>query len=114
MSHLAEVVRTITFDNGKEFALHQSIAEAIGCRTYFAQPYHSWERGTNENANGLLRQYYPKSKRLDRVRPEHLFKKLDKLNSRPRKCLSWKTPYEAFEEATGKDAKELLRCALMS
>ena len=60
-------VETITFDNGKEFSLHESIAKALGCDTYFARPYHSWERGQNENANGLLRQYFPKSMELVNV-----------------------------------------------
>jgi len=58
------VVNTITFDNGKEFAYHEELAKAIECKTYFAKPYHSWERGQNENANGLLRQYFPKSMEL--------------------------------------------------
>jgi len=53
-------VHTMTFDNGKEFAYPEEVAEAIECKTYFAKPYHSWERGQNENANGLLRQYVPK------------------------------------------------------
>ena len=57
-------VNTITFDNGKEFAMHGQLAESINCNTYFAKPYHSWERGQNENANGLLRQYFPKSMEL--------------------------------------------------
>ena len=61
---LKHFVKTITFDNGKEFTLHESVAEAIACDTYFAKPYHSWERGQNENANGLLRQYFPKSMEL--------------------------------------------------
>jgi IS30 family transposase len=53
--------KTITFDNGKQFVLHEKIAEALGCDSYFAKPYSSWERGQNENANGLLRQYFPKT-----------------------------------------------------
>jgi len=59
-----EVVHTMTFDNGKEFAYHEEVSETIQCKTYFAKPYHSWERGQNENANGLLRQYFPKSMEL--------------------------------------------------
>ncbi len=80
-------VETITFDNGKEFSLHESIAKALGCDTYFARPYHSWERGQNENANGLLPQYFPKSMELVNVTAKQIFKAVDKLNSRPRKCL---------------------------
>ncbi len=63
-SPIVEFVKTVTFDNGKEFTLHESIAEELDCKTYFAKPYHSWERGQNENANGLLRQYFPKAMEL--------------------------------------------------
>jgi IS30 family transposase len=62
-----EWVWTITFDNGREFANHGKAASALNCQTYFAKPYHSWERGQNENANGLLRQYFPKSMELHDV-----------------------------------------------
>ncbi len=92
--------KTITFDNGKELAMHGKIADKLNCDTYFAHPYHSWERGQNENANNLLRQYFPKSIELTNV--------THKLNSHPRKCLDFKTPYEAFEEATGIDLKTCL------
>ncbi|MBC8550104.1 MAG: IS30 family transposase [Candidatus Brocadiales bacterium] len=101
-------MKTITFDNGKEFVMHQWITDNLGCDTYFAKPYHSWERGQNENANGLLRQYFPKGMELIDVAGEEVFKAVDKLNSRPRKCLGFKTPYEAFKEATGRDVKKLL------
>ncbi|QEN04136.1 IS30 family transposase [Thiospirochaeta perfilievii] len=60
----ADLTKTITFDNGKEFTKHQDVARELKCETYFAKPYHSWERGQNENANGLLRQYFPKSMEL--------------------------------------------------
>lgn len=60
-------VKTLTFDNGKEFYCHEEISEALNCDAYFAKPYHSWERGQNENANGLLRQYFPKSMELINV-----------------------------------------------
>jgi len=105
-------VKTITFDNGKEFTLHESIAKALSCKTYFAKPYHSWERGQNENANGLLRQYFPKSMNLVDVTFRMVMEAVDKLNSRPRKCLGFKTPYEVFEEATGLDMKNLPGYAL--
>ena len=94
-------VKSITFDNGKEFTLHEGIAKELDCDTYFAKPYHSWERGQNENANGLLRQYFPKAMELIDIPMRTVVDAVDKLNSRPRKCLGYKTPYEAFEAATG-------------
>jgi len=98
-------VQTITFDNGREFVEHMKAATALKCKTYFAKPYHSWERGQNENANGLLRQYFPKSMKLHDVAVAKVVEAIDKLNSRPRKCLGWKTPYEVFEELSGFDAR---------
>jgi len=109
---IEQVVKTITFDNGKEFTLHEKVAETIFCDTYFAKPYHSWERGQNENANGLLRQYFPKAMELINVTTKQVFDAVDKLNSRPRKCLGFKTPYEVFEELTGIDKKTLTGYAL--
>lgn len=94
-------VKTLTLDNGKEFSAHKKIAKILNCSVYFAQPYHSWERGQNENANGLLRQYFPKTMELIEVSKKAVFEAVDKLNSRPRKCLDFKTPYEVFEELTG-------------
>lgn len=87
-----KVVKTMTFDNGKEFAGHEAIAKALGCQTYFAKPYHAWERGQNENANGLLRQYFPKTMELTNIKVKEVLEAVDKLNSRPRKCLGYKTP----------------------
>ena len=89
-------VTTITFDNGKEFAGHQEVASALDADCYFAHPYSSWERGTNENTNGLIRQYLPKSRNLKEVSMEEEVMIMDKLNLRPRKCLDFKTPYEVF------------------
>ena len=109
-----EYVKTITFDNGKEFAYHEKVAKEIHCDTYFAKPYHSWERGQNENANGLLRQYFPKSMELIDVTTAQVFDAVHKLNSRPRKCLGFKTPYEAFEELTGIKQKTLTGHALIT
>ena len=82
-------VETITFDNGKEFTQHEKLAKELDCCTYFAKPYHSWERGQNENANGLLRQYFPKAMGLTGVTIKQVFDAVDKLNSRPRKCLNF-------------------------
>jgi len=107
-------VQTITFDNGKEFAGHELIAERLSCNTYFAKPYHSWERGQNENANGLLRQYFPKSMELIDIANDAVIEAIHKLNDRPRKCLQFKTPYEVFEELTGINAKQLWGHALMT
>jgi len=89
-------LKSITFDNGKEFAGHQEIALALNTDCYFAHPYSSWERGTNENTNGLIRQYFPKSYNLKKVSMEEEVMVMDKLNSRPRKCLDFMTPYEVF------------------
>jgi len=113
-SPVKHVVNTITFDNGKEFAYHEEIAKAIQCKTYFAKPYHSWERGQNENANGLLRQYFPKSMELIDVTKRQVLDAVHKLNSRPRKCLGFKTPYKVFEELTGINEKTLTGYALMT
>lgn len=91
--HLCE---TITFDNGKEFAEHAFIAASLGADVYFAHPYHSWERGLNENTNGLLRQYFPKCTNLRRISQHEVDDALYRLNHRPRKCLNYRTPHEVF------------------
>lgn len=85
---------SITFDNGKEFAGHEHMAGALNTDIYFAKPYHSWERGTNENTNGLIRQFLPKSKALDKVSDETVQFIEDNLNHRPRKTLGYLTPLE--------------------
>lgn len=105
LSPLQSYVETITFDNGREFVEHMKAASSLSCKTYFAKPYHSWERGQNENANGLLRQYFPKAMELHNIAVEKVIHAIDKLNSRPRKCLEWKTPYEVFQELSGIDAR---------
>jgi IS30 family transposase len=104
---IKDFVLTLTLDNGKEFAYHKTVAEKVKCDTYFAKPYHSWERGQNENANGLLRQYFPKSMELVDVTAQQVFDAVHKLNSRPRKCLNYQTPYEVFVKMTGISQKEL-------
>lgn len=88
--------QTITFDNGKEFAEHEYIAQRLSAQVYFAHPYHSWERGLNENTNGLLRQYFPKSTNFLQVKQDEVNEAVYKLNHRPRKCLGYKTPHEVF------------------
>lgn len=92
-------VHTITYDNGREFAGHQTINEALQCASYFAKPYHSWERGLNENTNGLLRQYFPKGMDLRNVSAEQIAFAQNRLNTRPRKTLAYKTPQEVFLKA---------------
>jgi IS30 family transposase len=111
---LKRFVKTLTFDNGKGFSCHEEILKALNCNDYFAKPYHSWERGQNENANGLLRQYFPKSIELIDITKKQVLDAIHKLNSRPRKCLEYKTPYEVFEELTGIKQKTLVDYALMT
>lgn len=89
-------VHTVTYDNGKEFAFHYLVNEIIGCESYFANPYHSWERGLNENTNGLIRQYLPKQMSFDEVTESEILTIQNKLNSRPRKCLDYSTPNDIF------------------
>jgi len=89
-------VHTLTYDNGKELAEHEQIAKALGVEIYFAHPYSSWERGLNENTNGLLRQYFPKGQELTAVAREEIEHVADRLNHRPRKTLGFHTPYEVF------------------
>lgn len=96
LSGLREWVRTITYDNGREFCGHSDINKALGCASYFAAPYHSWERGLNENTNGLLRQYFPKGMDLREVSPERIDFVQVRLNTRPRKTLDFRTPKEVF------------------
>ena len=92
-------LHTLTFDNGTEFAGHADIARELGVSVYFAHPYCSNERARNENTNGLLRQYFPKTMRFDAITPEQLQRAVDELNSRPRKTLNHRTPAEVFLQA---------------
>jgi IS30 family transposase len=87
---------TITFDNGKEFAMHEHIAQQTKADIYFADPYQSNQRARNENTNGLIRQYLPKSSVLDNISHEHTQKIAYKLNNRPRKTLNWLTPAQVL------------------
>jgi len=89
-------VHTLTSDHGKEFADHEQIAEVLNLKFYFAHPYAAWERGTNENTNGLLRQYLPKKSDFQSVSNKKLEQTLSRLNFRPRKSLHFKTPFEVF------------------
>jgi len=92
----AELRKTITVDNGKEFAEHKILARVLGVQVYLAHPYHSWERGLNEHTNGLLRQYLPKELSLDRLSRKQLALYFDRINNRPRKSLGYRTPREVF------------------
>lgn len=91
-------LKTITSDNGKEFAAHQRISNELLIDFFFAHPYAAWERGTNENANGLIRQYLPKDRDLSTVSVQEEIMIMDRLNLRPRKCLDFRTPFEVFFE----------------
>jgi IS30 family transposase len=95
---VADRSHTITGDNGKEFAEHERIAQELEISFFFAHPYAAWERGANENMNGLVRQYIPKNRDLSSVSDEELLLIMNKLNHRPRKCLDFKTPFEVFFE----------------
>lgn len=89
---------TITADNGKEFAGHETIAKELEVQVYFAHPYSSWERGLNENTNGLIRQYFPKGTNFAEITDEQVEFVMHRLNNRPRKGLDYRTPYEVFFE----------------
>jgi IS30 family transposase len=91
-------VHTITADNGREFAYHAEIAEALNTKVYFAHPYSSWERGANENSNGLLRQYVPKGTDLRDVTEERIHFAMRRINYCPKKCLGFKQPAMVFKE----------------
>ena len=101
---VADRVKTITFDNGKEFAGHKLIDQCLGSTAYFADPFASWQRGSNENFNGLLRQYIPKKRRLSTVTDQELKMIEELLNHRPRKRLGFKTPHQVFHESLNRVA----------
>ncbi len=93
-------VFTITSDNGKEFARHASMAATLKADFFFAHPYAAWERGTNENLNGLVRQYFPKQTDFSTLTDEDVELVTDRLNNRPRKTLEFRTPNEIFFNKT--------------
>ncbi len=103
LTPFANLIHTITADNGKEFANHASIAEQLKINFYFCKPYHSWERGANENNNGLIRQYIPKKTDFSEVEDDFVLSVQNKLNNRPRKRLGWLTPIEMFNKITNMD-----------
>ena len=91
-----EMVKTITFDRGKEFAGYEEIEKQLNCKTYFCDPYCAWQKGTNENTNCLLREFYPKGMDLSKIDENELLSNLALLNNRPRKCIQFKTPNEVM------------------
>src|SRR5215471_154713 len=93
---IADFVHTITFDNGKEFATHQDIAHALKATIFFATPYHAWERGLNENTNGLIRDFFPKATDFSTIANAQVAKVERLLNARPRKSLGFRSPQEVF------------------
>ena len=92
----ADQVHTITVENGKEFSDHRDIAAVLQTNIYFAHPYASWERGLNENTNGLIRQYFPKKHDFTKITDEEVVRVASRLNNRPRKTLGFRTPNEVF------------------
>ena len=91
-----DILKTLTFDNGKEFAKFAQIEQSLGLKVYFAKPYHSWERGTNENRNGIVRKVLPKGSAFNKIADGEMRRIDGLLNDRPLKCLNWRTPREAF------------------
>ena len=91
---------TITFDNGKEFTNHQTLAQNLQTAVFFAHPYASWERGTNENTNGLIRQYFPKGSDFSSITDDQIYFVKERLNTRPRKCLDFQVPKMLFSQTS--------------
>ncbi len=101
LSPLKDHVHSITYDNGLEFAGHTEVMKELGCQSYFADPYSSWQRGTNENTNGLIRQWFPKKQPINKENTAQLPEVMKSLNDRPRKRHKYLSPKEVFETKTG-------------
>lgn len=89
-------VRSVSFDNGAEFSEFRQLEEHLQAPIYFAEPHKPWQRGTNENTNGILRFFFPKGFYFRGLSPQQLLEAVDLINHRPKKCLNWKTPFEVF------------------
>ena len=96
LDSIKEKVHTVTSDNGKEFAKHESIAKNLDARFFLAHPYASWEKGLNENTNELIRKHFPKKTQFNHISDQQVQLVMEKLNNRPRKCLGMKTPNQLF------------------
>ncbi len=110
LAPVESLVHTVTADNGKEFAQHKAIGNTLGASIYFAHPYHAWERGLNENTNGLIRQYFPKGSSLENVSQQQIQRVMNRLNHRPRKGLAFSTPAQLFQQALDKLNPSSLYC----
>ena len=93
----SQLIKSITCDRGTEFANWANIESRLGCDVYFADPYCAWQKGTNENSNGLLREFYPKGRNLSRVAPVTLKRNLALINAWPRKVLNWSSAADLWE-----------------
>ena len=91
-------LKSITTDNGSEFACHEYITKKLGVPVYFTDPYSSWQKGSIENQNGLIRQYFPKSSTFENISHQFISKVAEKINRRPREKLNFRTPFECFYE----------------
>jgi len=100
-NHPEELVQSITYDNGSENVLHNDINKKLGTQSYFCAPYHSWEKGSVEQVNGLIRRFFPKGTDFNNVTTSDINRVEKLLNNRPRKCLNYRTPYEVFRAACG-------------
>jgi transposase, IS30 family len=100
-----ELIQTLTVDNGSEFALHDNVRRELKSKVYFADPYSPWQRGLNENTNGLIRKFYPKGTDFSKIPEREILKVQELLNSRPRDTLDFKTPKEIFMEEVFKNKK---------
>ena len=98
LSPYRKYIKTITTDNGTEFACHEMITKKLGVKVYFADPYSSWQKGAVENANGLVRQYIPKSTQFSTLSHRKIKQIMEKINTRPREKLNFRTPKECFYE----------------
>ena len=96
-----DLTQSISYDNGSENTLHEEINAALGTQSFFCAPYHSWEKGSVEQVNGLIRRFFPKGTNFHELGPGQINRIEKLLNHRPRKCLDYRTPYEVFREACG-------------